>query len=164
MRKLMQAGIVVTAFALLGAGVVHANGQVELKATAHKHSQHLLADGSVETRLEPAATVTPGDTIAYTIEARNISADQTATRVVITDPIPEHTRYVDGSAEGEGTDILFSVDGGMRFDAATNLEVRGDNGTNRPAVASDYTHVRWVLRDPLAPSEKRSVRFLAELQ
>ena len=164
MRKLMQASAAGIALVLFGAGAAFANGEVELKATAQKYSQHMLADGSVETRLEPAVTVVPGDKIAYTIEARNISADQPATRVVITDPIPEHTRYVDGSAEGDGTQVLFSVDGGMRFDAPGELEVIGDDGASRPAVASDYTHIRWVLRDPLAPSAKRSVRFLAELQ
>jgi hypothetical protein len=44
------------------------------------------------------------------------------------------------------------------------LTVANEDGTRRPAVASDYTHVRWVFATPLAPAEQRSVRFLAQLE
>jgi hypothetical protein len=44
------------------------------------------------------------------------------------------------------------------------LSVANEDGTRRPAVAGDYTHVRWVFAAPLAPAELRSVRFLAKLE
>ena len=152
-------------FVLFGASSAFGQaGTVELKTTVEKQIQRILPSGKIETVFAPANTVVPGDTVAYTIEARNISNEQDAKRVVITDPIPVHTRYVDGSAEGEGARILFSVDGGMRFDAPDALQVRGEDGSVRPASAQDYTHIRWVFRDSLAPSEERAVRFLAQLQ
>lgn len=151
--------------ALLGASSAHGeSGVIELQTTVEKRTQRMLPSGKVETAFEPAATVVPGDTVAYTIEARNLSADQAAERVVITDPIPEHTLYVDGSARGDGAEILFSVDGGMRFDVAEKLQVKAADGALRPATARDYTHIRWVFRDALAPAETRAVRFFTQLQ
>ncbi len=151
--------------ALLGANSAHGEGgAIELQTTVEKRLQRMLPSGKVETTFAPAATVVPGDTVAYTIEARNLSADQAAERVVITDPIPDHTHYVDGSARGEGAEVLFSVDGGMRFDTAEQLRVKAEDGSVRAATARDYTHIRWVFRDSLAPSETRAVRFFAQLQ
>ena len=162
LHKLCLLGITV---ALLGASSASGEGgTIELQTTVEKRIQRILANGKIETLLEPAGVVVPGDTVAYTIQARNLSADQDAERVVITDPIPEHTRYVDGSAEGDGAEILFSVDGGMRFDVAHDLYVAEADGRVRPATPQDYTHIRWVFREALAPSETRAVRFFAQLQ
>ncbi len=138
-------------------------GVVELRTVAEKRAQVLQPDGSVETLLVPAAKVLPGDVVAYTIEARNVSTTA-AERVVITDPIPEHMRFVTGSAEAAGSAVLFSVDGGMRFDVSHELEVVEEDGTRRAATPADYTHIRFVFEQPLAPASTRSVRFLAELQ
>ena len=68
------------------------------------------------------------------------------------------------AAATAGAELLFSVDGGFRFDRAESLTVANEDGTRRPALASDYTHVRWVFATPLAPAEQRSVRFLAQLE
>lgn len=135
---------------------------IELKTTAAKQLQVMHDDGRVETKLVPADLVVPGDVVAYTIEAVNVG-ESDAERVIITDPIPEHTAYVSGSAEGDAR-ILFSVDQGMRFDAPGALVVAAADGSTRPATPADYTHVRWIFSEPLAPSAKRSVRFLTELQ
>ena len=37
-------------------------------------------------------------------------------------------------------------------------------GGERPAVESDYTHIRWTLDVPLAPEEVREVAFRAILE
>ena len=162
MRQLRNAFLVSTLLLTATAGFAE-DGVIELRTIAEKQVQVLQPDGSVETLLVPAAKVVPGDVVAYTIEARNISKTP-ATRVVITDPIPEHMRFVHGSTEAAGSKILFSVDGGMRFDVAQALEVVAEDGTRRTATAADYTHIRFVFDEPLAPTSKRSVRFLAQLQ
>jgi uncharacterized repeat protein (TIGR01451 family) len=123
----------------------------------------LRADGTAQEAYVPVAKVLPGDVVAYTIEARNVSPAN-ADRVVITDPIPSEMQYLEGTADASGAELLFSVDGGFRFDAPEKLTVVNEDGTSRPAVASDYTHVRWVFAAPLAPAEQRSVRFLARLE
>jgi uncharacterized repeat protein (TIGR01451 family) len=150
--------------ALAFAGVaLGETGSIELRARAEKRLFVQKPDGTAVEQFVPAAKVVPGDVVAYTIEARNVSSDE-AGRVVITDPIPAEMKYLDGSADAEGAALLFSVDGGFRFDTPDKLTVANEDGTSRPAVASDYTHVRWVFATPLAPAEQRSVRFLAQLQ
>jgi uncharacterized repeat protein (TIGR01451 family) len=164
MRQIRNVCLLGTCMVLLAAARGFAEeGMVELRTVAEVQTQVLQPDGSLDTRLVPAAKVLPGDVVAYTIEARNIGATP-AERVVITDPIPEQMRFVVGSAEAAGSTVLFSVDGGMRFDAAQKLEVVEADGTRRAATPTDYTHIRFVFDDPLAPSSRRSVRFLAQLQ
>src|SRR5262245_23925664 len=152
------------AVALLLAGVAAAEqGTIELRSRVEKRIMVKLPDGRTEEKLIPANKVVPGDVVAYTIEAKNI-AKQPAERVVITDPIPAHTHYLEGSAQAANADLTFSVDGGTRFDTPEKLEVTEPNGARRAARASDYTHIRWVFAQPLAPAESRSARFLAQLE
>jgi uncharacterized repeat protein (TIGR01451 family) len=161
-RFLTLGAATVAAFALASAALAEA-GSIELKARAEKRVLLQAPDGGAQETFVPVAKVLPGDVVAYTIEARNVS-QQSADRVVITDPIPSEMKYLDGSATQAGAELLFSVDGGFRFDAPQNLSVANEDGSRRPAVASDYTHVRWVFASPLAPAELRSVRFLAQLE
>jgi uncharacterized repeat protein (TIGR01451 family) len=153
------------AFAVLvgAAGASAEAGSIELRAKAEKRVLLQAADGTAQETYVSAAKVVPGDVVAYTIEARNVGS-ASADRVVITDPIPGEMKYLDGSADAAGAELLFSVDGGFRFDRPENLTVAQADGTRRPALASDYTHVRWVFAQPLAPAEQRSVRFLAQLE
>jgi uncharacterized repeat protein (TIGR01451 family) len=149
--------------ALLLAGAAGAQqGAIELKTRVEKRVLVPLPDGRVEEKRMPADRVVPGDVVAYTIEAKNIT-QRPAERVVITDPIPEHTRYVDGSAQAKNAELQFSVDGGKRFDRPEKLVVTEPHGTRRAARASDYTHIRWVFAEPLAPAESRSAHFQAQL-
>lgn len=159
----LRAGVATAAALLCAAGALAEAGSIELRARAEKRVLLQAADGTAQETFVPAAKVLPGDVVAYTIEARNVSRTD-ADRVVITDPIPGEMQYLDGSAHAAGTELLFSVDGGFRFDAPERLTVANEDGTRRPAVASDYTHVRWVFATPLAPAEQRSVRFLARLE
>lgn len=161
--RTIRAGAAMAAALLCAAGALGEAGSIELRARAEKRLFVQRPDGTAEERFVPAGKVVPGDVVAYTIEARNVSR-QDADRVVITDPIPAEMKYVEGSADAAGAELLFSVDGGFRFARAGELTVANEDGTRRPAVASDYTHVRWVFATPLAPTEQRSVRFLAQLQ
>ena len=158
----MLVGLALASFFWAGAASAQA-GAIELKTTAQKQLLVVGADGSEQELLVPPGKVIPGDAIVYTIEARNISTNP-AERVVITDPIPEHMDYVDGSATADGTELLFSVDGGMSFDRAEALEVVEADGTRRPATSEDFTHIRWVFRSPLAPAGDASVRFVARVE
>lgn len=135
-------------------------GKIELKATAAKVVVTTNDVGVERTELVKADLVVPGDKIAYTIEARNVSGDAVE-QVVITDPIPAEMLFVPGTVEAEGARVLFSVDGGESFDLEDKLVVIGGDGRPRPAIASDFTHIRWIFETPLAPETERSVRFVA---
>ena len=110
----------------------------------------------------PATKVIPGTEVIYTITVSNVG-DQPADSVVVTDPIPENTTYVDRSAFGAGTAITFSVDGGKSYDLADKLKVKDAAGNLRAATASDYTHIRWVLDFTLKPKDVAPVWFKARL-
>jgi len=120
-------------------------------------------EGSDEVKRLPATKVPPGGFVIYTISASNTSS-KPAEKVVVTDPIPEHMDYVDGSATGEGAHISFSVDGGKTFSAKEKLQVRGKDGVTRDAMSTDYTHIRWQFEKPIPPGESRAVQFRARLE
>lgn len=109
-------------------------------------------------KLVPAKRVVSGDRVLYTLEVRN-SAPTTAPPPRVDFPIPTHTWYVPGSAVGPVTEITYSVDGGNSFDREENLRMPAANGELRTAVAHDYTHIRWQLKNSLKANSVAFVRF-----
>jgi uncharacterized repeat protein (TIGR01451 family) len=164
----MKTAIALALSVLLQAGNANAvdgasNSALEIKATAEVEIKVKAADGSEQVKRVPAAKVPPGEAVIYTLSAQNTSS-KPAGDVVVTDPIPEHTEYVDGSVTSEGTRVTFSVDGGKSFAAKESLKVRGDDGQMRAALPSDFTHIRWHFEKPLAPGESRAVSFRARVE
>jgi len=139
-----------------------AQSHLEVQTTVQKQEVFVNAQGEEETRLVPADTVLPGETVFYTITFTNVS-NEVADRVVITNPIDESLVYLDGSAFGAGMDIVFSVDGGESFAAASELTVTED-GVVRAAEPRDFTHIRWVMRNDLAAGAQGTARFAAVLE
>lgn len=134
-----------------------AHAQLNVHTTVQKEEVFVNDAGESEIRLVPAEVVVPGETVFYTITFVN-SSEESADNVVITNPIENHRVYVDGSAFGPGTDMRFSVDGGKTFAAANDLTVT-DNGDIRSAESSDYTHIRWVMKNNLAAGAQGTARF-----
>lgn len=123
----------------------------------------LVVDGRREMRLGPANHIVAGDLVVYTLEVRNLGPTP-ATAVVVTAPIPEPMRYFAGSAVGPGAQISYSVDGGHHYGAPDRLRVRDADGHERPAIAADYTNLRWVLEDPLQSGSIAFLRYVAVLR
>ena len=117
-------------------------------------------NGRQAIKLIPADRVVPGDKVIYTLEARN-RGPTTLESPVVSHPVPEHMRYVADSAVGPGAEVTFSVDGGHSFERAENLKVQGPDGQLCAAVASDYTDIRWQLKNSLKPNSVAFVRFRA---
>ena len=111
-------------------------------------------------KLVPADRLVPGDRVIYTLEVRNTGATALDAPTV-THPVPEHTRYVADSAVGPGAEVSYSVDGGRSFERPENLTVQGPDGRLRPAVAADYTDIRWQLKNSLKANSVAFVRFRA---
>ncbi len=111
-------------------------------------------------KLISADRVVPGDRLIYTLEVRNMRATPLDAPVV-TRPVPEHMQYVADSAVGPGAAVTYSVDGGRTFDRPENLKVPGPDGGLRPAIAADYTDIRWQLKNSLKPNSVAFVRFRA---
>ena len=91
-----------------------------------------------------------GDVLRYTILFENTSTqDVAAGSVVITNPLPEETFYLEGSAMGDDTLITYSVDG-ENFASPAELRL-GEGAAARAATASDYRAIRWTY-EPLLPA------------
>ena len=134
-------------------------GCIELKAVAEIQEAYVDERGNQATRLVPAAKVVPGDEVTWTIVANNICTTP-AGDVAITNPVPQHMRYVSSSAFGPGAEIVFSLDGST-FAAPEALVVAEADGSRRPARAEEYSAIRWVLPRPIGPSESLMVRYRA---
>jgi uncharacterized repeat protein (TIGR01451 family) len=132
---------------------IRAIAEVESKSIVH---------GRDVIKLIPADRVVPGDQVIYTLEVRNSGAALDAP--VVVHPVPEHMRYVADSAVGPGAEVSYSVDGGRSFDRAENLKVPGKDGEPRPAVAADYTHIRWRLKNSLKANSVAFLRFRARVE
>jgi uncharacterized repeat protein (TIGR01451 family) len=151
--------------ALLGATAVWAQqkGMIDLTVVAEQEKEVINAKGEKELTRIPATRVVPGDEVVYTLNYTNIGQEP-ADNVVITDPVPEHMIYTEGSASGADTVITFSVDNGSTYDLPAKLTNVGADGKERPAKGVDYTHIRWTLTKSLSPGERGHVSFRARLE
>ncbi len=138
-------------------------GTIQIQTSADVEIIETDASGETVTRLEPASKVVPGDIVIYTVSFSNTGSEP-AENVVITNPVPRHMEYVDGTAFGPGADISFSIDGGQSWGTPGELVVTAADGSERPALASDYTDIRWILRNELQPGAQGFARFRTRLQ
>lgn len=146
---------------LLISGGVLAQDQINFQNTAEKEEVFINEDGEPETRLVPAELVVPGEVIVFTARFTNIGIEN-ATDLVINNPVPDNVVYIDFSARGDNSVVLFSVDG-EAFAPPTELTVADDQGGRRSARAEDYSAIRWELQDDLEPGETGEVSFRARL-
>jgi uncharacterized repeat protein (TIGR01451 family) len=136
-----------------------AQDPLSIRAIAERESRTVEAGREV-VKLVSADRVVPGDRVIYTLEVRNTGA--TAVDLpMVTEAVPEHMRYIADSAVGPGAEVTYSVDGGRVFDRRENLQVPGEDSRPRAAVAADYTHIRWRLKNSLKANSVAFVRFRA---
>jgi uncharacterized repeat protein (TIGR01451 family) len=132
---------------------------LDIKAIAEVEWRSVQAGHEV-VKLVPADRVVPGDRVIYTLEARNTGASALESPIII-HAVPDHMRYIANTAVGPGAEVSYSVDGGHNFAHAEDLKVLGADGRMRPAVAADYTHIRWQLKNSLNANSVAFVRFRA---
>ncbi len=149
----------------LAATLAHASAyaQVQLENTIQKVETYVTETGDVKRRLVDVDSVIPGDELKYTVRFTNkgeLPVD--AGTIVITDAIPSHTDYLDGTAYGSGTDVMFSVDQ-ENFSEAAALTIE-KNGQNVVASATDYTAIRWIFGPALEPGASGYVSFNVRLR
>ena len=138
-----------------------AAAQVTLTNSVQKVEKYVDDTGAVQRRLVTAERVIPGDELRYTIVFTNEGeAMVDAGSIVITNPIPDNTEYLDGTAFGSGTDIVFSADAGSSF--ASPDEVTDE--TDSLVGSKDYTTIRWVFQPALEPGQESHVSFNVRLK
>lgn len=157
--------VLISACMLVPALAWSQQGSIELKSVTEVEVVTTNAKGEREVkRIEAAAAkVTPGDTVIITTTYRN-TGKKPAANVTITNPVPQHTEYVDKTAEGAGSRIEFSVDRGKTYGAPDKLTVKDAKGKVRKAAPADYTDIRWMLGEQLKPGGAGSVSFRARIK
>lgn len=168
-RRLGTAAVFFTAALVVGPAL----GEVRL-ATAVNLVQTLVGEGGqLEQRLADAKGVVPGDELRYEITFTNTSlVPVEAGAVVITNPMPESTEYVPGSAGGSGARILFATEGAWPADEGVDSATAfapltelnsGAEGAGRPAMAPVVRAIRWIYESPLPPGASSEVWFNVRL-
>jgi len=104
-----------------------------------------------------AANIAPGERVVYTLSFTNDDAEP-ASDLVLTMPVPEEIKYMDGTATRDGASIVFSADGGQTFAARDTLKASMD-GVMRSATAADITHIRWTVTGPIASGESGNLSY-----
>jgi uncharacterized repeat protein (TIGR01451 family) len=152
--KIPQHARILAFAALLALGAVGAvfaqQSPIVLKNIAETEVAAKDAQGVIEKKRVPLTKALPGAEVIYTTTFENHGAKPVG-NIVITNPVPANTVYVDGSALGENTVIAFSVNGGKTYGAANALSLRTSEGRERPALPADYTNIRWTYQGELRP-------------
>ncbi len=121
------------------------------------------ADGSQTVSRIVADKVTPGDKVIYSLQYFNDEAEP-AENIVLVMPIPSQVDFIEGSADFNGVNSTFSVDGGRTFANRADLQVVRDNGTATAATANEITHIRWTVSAAISPNTGGTLSFSGRLQ
>lgn len=154
--------IITNLFMLLGVfslGVQAAEPTIKVKSIAEIEVEAVNNGIKEITRSSPIKAV-PGTEVIYTNTFENVGSE-TASNIVINNPIPVDTEYKAGSAFGKDCEIVFSVDGGRTFGEAGSLKVKGADGNEYPALPRQYTHIRWTYKGQLAVGQSGELGFRA---
>ena len=127
---------------------------LELASDVFVEREQKRADGSVATILEEPKLVVPGDQLVFVVRYKNVGP-QPASKFSVTNPIP---RAVAFSGTADGNEIV-SIDGGKSWGFLPQLKITKADGTSRPALPADVTHVKWNLNQTLAAGSAGKLVF-----
>lgn len=136
---------------------------MQLKTEAFREVDVTDKSGKKEKKRQPLTRALPGQEVIYDITYRN-AGSKPAEKVVVNNAVPKGLIYQPGSAQGAGTRIEFSVDGGQTYGALETLRVTGADGKPRAAKADEVTHLRWTLMTALKPGAEGKVSYRAVLK
>jgi len=114
------------------------------------------------TAAEAAGTVktthTPGDTLAYFIHAKNIGTGIMVNPEII-DPVPAGVVYVVDSAIGKNCEIMFSIDGGLKYSDWPVLIQNKNSTVKQQAHPEMVTHLKWIIHDKIQAGKEKILSF-----
>ena len=123
------------------------------------------ADGKESLTRTTAAA--PGEIIEYRLIYRNVGSGELS-GLVVDGPIPANTSYVAKSASSQvPNEFMVSIDGGKTWDQEPVRRMKkGDSGQQEEVVIGpdNYTHLRWVALEPLAPKVRQEYRYRVRIR
>jgi uncharacterized repeat protein (TIGR01451 family) len=131
---------------------------LKFTSTAEIEVTEVNAKGEKVLVRQPATLLQPGDIAIYTNVFTNLG-QQSAEKVVVSNPVSEDTEYLGGSATETGYVVVFSVNKGESFGSPNELTVPDGKGGQRPAEPKEYTNIRWTMQSPLQPGATGVVEF-----
>ncbi len=136
--------------------------EVKLSTEMYKVVEVKQDNGTSKIEWVKPDSITPSDKVGYRIIVEN-KGDKSADDIVLNNPVPANTIYVDGSARGANSSIVFSVDGGKTFAKPEQLFIQKD-GKKLLATAKDYSNVRWILNKSIKAGAKASVQYVVQVK
>lgn len=158
--------LLITLFTLLGSfspGAQAAGAAVKVTSIAQVEVEAVGKDGKKMLKRSTVEKAVPGTEVIYTTTFENV-IKKPVSDIVIDNPIPNASEYKAGSAFGKDCEILFSADGGKKFGHAEELKIKDTDGRERPALAKEYTHIRWTYKGQLAAGKSGEVGFRAAIK
>jgi uncharacterized repeat protein (TIGR01451 family) len=143
--------------ALLFAANLWAQGQPKLEIDIQEQKVNMTE----EEKKGGNITYAPGDTIEYTVIAKNVGSGLMKEPEIV-DPIPEGTEYVIDSAKGENCRIVFSVNRGMQFavwPVMVTATTPGGAKIEREARREEVTHIKWMMKESLSAGGQKKLSF-----
>lgn len=141
-------------FIATAAAPVLAASPLELSSDIFVETQHKRADGTFATTLASPKKLLPGDSLVFVVRYRNVSA-KPASDFVVTNPMPKAVAFAGTS---DGTEVV-SVDGGKSWGKLSQLRILLADGTSRPALMGDVTHIKWILNQSLTAGAEGKLIF-----
>jgi len=158
--------LITTLLAMLGsfsATAQAAGAAVKVTSIAQVETEVVGKDGQKMLKLGPVQKAVPGTEVIYTTTFENLIKKPVG-NIVINNPVPNDSEYKAGSAFGKDCEIQFSADGGKTFGHAEELTVKDADGKSRPALAKEYTNIRWIYKKQLSPGKSGEVGFRAAIK
>lgn len=152
-RKMLITAIAATS-ALLGGSPAVASSPLKLSSDIYIERTKVDDQGRKAVTLEEPKMVLPGDNLVFVVKYRNVGTAK-ATDFTVTNPMPKAVRFA-GSANGQE---VVSVDGGNSWGFLSKLRIKQGDGTSRAASLADVTHVKWNLKQTLAPGQGGKLVF-----
>lgn len=137
-------------------------GNIVVQSLAEQEVEVKLPSGKTEKKLQAVAKAVPGSEVIYTTRFAN-QGKQAAGNIAVTNPVPENTSYVAGSAFGDNTTITFSLDG-KTFNTPDKLKIKTPDGKERSAVPTEYTAIRWTYKGELSVGKTGEVGFRVKIK
>ena len=142
-----------------------AQAAISIDITADKEVV-AVENGQEIRKIVPAAETQAGEIIFFTVNYVN-EGDQPVRNVQLNNPIPPGMSYLPGTAWGENSDIVFSIDQSKTFKKPSLLtyELVDAQGKEIKKVASpeEYTDIRWTISE-IPAGGKGQVGFKAKVR